>query len=570
MRRRTARRLLVLLAVMLVAFGGIAVRLASLQVGDRQGLSAIGLDQRVRTAELPASRGEILDRHGVPLAITLDARDIYADPTQVTDLEGEAAQIAAVLGEKPKVVRPSLEAEGTFAYVARQVDLDVAKRIEDLHLAGIGFLPVAKRYYPAGSLAPQVLGFVGIDGLGLAGLEEQYDPVLAGTPGERTIEVAPDGQPIAQGINATREPVDGVNLRSTIDRQIQYQAQEALATAAAANGAKAGTVIVMDPTTGDIYAMASFPYFDPNRFAETNPDRWRNRAVTDAFEPGSVNKIITAAAAIGSGDVSTTQRFQVPASMKVDEYTIHDSHAHAVETMTLGDIIAESSNIGIAKVAGVIGKTTLASYVNRFGFGRPSGLDFPGESDGIVPALSNWSDASLATIAYGQGVSVTPMQMASVYATIANGGVWIQPRLVSGTVDDSGVFTPAPPSPTSRVLEPQTASILTQMLAFVVQDGTGTSAQISGYQVAGKTGTALKPNPSGGYYSDRYVASFIGFLPAGHPRVVVAAILDEPATVYGGIAAAPLFQQVARYTIQRLGIPAAPLVPLPPHALGSP
>ena len=570
MRRRTARRLLVLLAVMLVAFGGIAVRLASLQVGDRRHLSAIGLDQRVRTTELPASRGEILDRHGVPLAITLDARDIYADPTQVTDPEGEAAQIAAALGEKPKLVRPALEGQGTFAYVARQVDLGVAQRIEGLHLAGIGFLPVAKRYYPAGSLAPQVLGFVGIDGSGLAGLEEQYDPQLAGTPGERTIEVAPDGQPIAQGINATRDPVDGVNLRTTIDRQIQYQAQEALASAVAANGAKAGTVIVMDPTTGDVYAMASFPYFDPNHFADTNPDRWRNRAVTDAFEPGSVNKIITAAAAIESGDVSTSQRFHVPASMKVDQYTIHDSHPHPVETMTLGDIIAESSNIGIAKVAGVIGKTTLASYVNRFGFGRPSGLGFPGESSGIVPALSNWSDASLATIAYGQGVSVTPMQMASVYATIANGGVWIQPRLVSGTVDDAGAFTPAQPSPTSRVISTQTASILTQMLAYVVQDGTGTSAQISGYQVAGKTGTALKPNPSGGYYTDRYVASFIGFLPAGKPRVIVAAILDEPATVYGGIAAAPLFQQVARYAIQRLGIPTAPLVPLPPHALGLP
>ncbi len=570
MRQRTARRLVVLLAVMIVAFGGIAVRLASLQVGDRGSLSAIGLDQRVRTTELPASRGEILDRHGVPLAITLDARDIYADPTQVTDPEGEASLIAAALREKPKLVRPALEAEGTFAYVARQVDLDVAQRIDDLHLAGIGFLPVAKRYYPAGSLAPQVLGFVGIDGSGLAGLEEQYDPELAGTPGERTIEVAPDGQPIAQGINATRDPVDGVNLRSTIDREIQYQAQQALASAVAANGAKAGTVIVMDPTTGDIYAMASFPYFDPNHFADTNPDRWRNRAVTDAFEPGSVNKIITAAAAIGSGDVSTTQRFHVPASMKVDEYTIHDSHSHPVETMTLGDIIAESSNIGIAKVAGVIGKTTLASYVNRFGFGRPSGLDFPGESNGIVPALSNWSDASLATIAYGQGVSVTPMQMASVYATIANGGVWIQPRLVSGTVDDAGVFTAGPPSPENRVLEPQTASILTQMLAFVVEDGTGTSAQISGYQVAGKTGTALKPDPSGGYYPDRYVASFIGFLPAGRPRVVIAAILDEPATVYGGIAAAPLFQQVARYAIQRLGIPTAPLVPVPPHALGLP
>ena len=570
MRRRTGRRLLVLLAVMVFAFGAIAVRLATLQVGDRQFLMTRGLDQRMHTIDLPSSRGQILDREGVPLAITLEARDIYANPSLVTDPIGEAAQIATALGERPKDVRPALIADGTFAYVARQVDLDVAQRVEDLHLAGIGFLTVPKRYYPAGALAPQVLGFVGIDGIGLAGLEEQYDVQLAGTPGQRTVELARDGQPISTGINVVKEPVDGVSLRTTIDREIQYRAQEALKLAVRQNGAKAGTVIVMDPKTGDIYAMADFPWFDPNRFAQTNPDRWRNRAVTDAFEPGSVNKIITAAAAIESGSVSTTERFHVPAQMQVDQYTIHDSHPHPVETMTLGDIIAESSNIGIAKVADLVGKPTLASYIDRFGFGSTTGLGFPGESAGIVPPLDLWSDSSLATIAYGQGISVTPLQMASVYATIANGGVWVQPRLVEGTIDGSGRFTAAPPSAARRVLRPETASILTQMLAYVVQDGTGVNAEISGYQVAGKTGTALKPDPSGGYYADRYVASFIGFLPAGHPRVVVAAILDEPATIYGGIASAPLFQQIARYTIQRLGIPTAAPVALPPHALGLP
>lgn len=561
---------MVLLGVMVFTFGGIAARLAVLQVGDRRTLSAIGLDQRVRTTELPAARGAILDRSGVPLAISLDARDIYADPSLVTDPVGEAAQIAAVLGTRPRQVLPALEAPGTFAYVARQVDLDIARRVEALGLPGIGFLPVEKRYYPAGALAPQVIGFVGIDGTGLAGLEEQYQSTLAGSPGRSTVEVAPDGQPIAQGIDAVEQPVDGVNLVTTIDREIQYQAQQALARAVRANGAKAGTLIVMDPKTGDIYAMASFPWFDPNRFADANPDRWRNRAVTDAFEPGSVNKVITAAAAIESGRVSTTERFRVPSSMKVDQFVIHDSEPHPVETMTLGDIVAVSSNIGIAKVAGVIGPTTLASFIGRFGFGRTTGLGFPGESDGIVPAVSSWSDASLATIAYGQGISVTPLQMVSVYATVANGGVWVQPRLVRGTVDGAGRYTAAAPSPERRVIQPETASILTQMLAYVVEGGTGTSAQIPGYQVAGKTGTALVANPSGGYFANRYVASFIGFLPAGSPRVVVAAIIDEPVTEYGAIAAAPLFQQVARYAIQRLGIPTAPSVPLPPRVLGRP
>ena len=569
MRRGTGKRLVVLLVAMLFAFGGIAFRLVALQVGDHQ-LSALGFDQRVRTIDLPAARGRILDRSGVPLAITLDARDIYANPELVTDVDVEAEQIARILGLKPKDVRSALATDGTFAYVARQVDLDDAQRVEDLHLAGIDSISAPKRYYPAGVLASQVLGFVGIDGTGLAGLEEQFEIELAGTAGERKIEVAPNGQPIAQGIDAETVPDDGVSLRTTIDRDIQFQTQQALSRAVRDNGAKAGTVIVMDPRTGDILAMASFPSFDPNRFADTDPDRWRNRAVTDAFEPGSVNKIITAAAALESGTVSLTQRFQVPASMQVDEYTIHDSHPHPVQTMMLSDIVAQSSNIGIAKVAGVMGKATLASYMNRFGFGRTTGLGFPAESDGIVPALEDWSDASLATIAYGQGISVTPLQMASVYATIANGGVWVQPRLVDGTVDEAGNFTPAPPSPSHRVIRDQTAATLTEMLAYVVDGGTGASAQIPWYQVAGKTGTALKPSPNGGYYSDRYVASFIGFLPAGRPRVIVAAILDEPATVYGGIAAAPLFQQVARYVIQKLGIPTASPVPAPPHVFGTP
>ncbi|MEO8423020.1 MAG: penicillin-binding protein 2 [Actinomycetota bacterium] len=572
MRVRAGRRLVALLALMLLAFGSIAARLTVLQIGDHRSLEALGLDQRVRTLDLPAARGQILDRRGVPLGITLDARDIYANPALVTDPVGEAAQIAAVLGERPKRVLPALEAEGTFWYVARQVDEDVAQRVEDLHLPGIGFLSVAKRYYPAGALAPGVIGFVGVDGTGLAGLEMQYDSELAGVPGERTFEQS-GGQPIAQGIDVVRQPIDGTSLRTTLDREMQYQAQEALKDAVEANGAKSGTVIVMDVRTGDIYAMASYPWFDPNNYAHVaanDPARLRNPALTDAFEPGSVNKVITAAAAIESGTVSITQRFQVPDSMQVDEYTIHDSHAHPVETMTLADIVAESSNIGIAKVGGLVGETTLASYLGRFGFGRTTGLGFPGESEGIVPPLSDWSAASLATISYGQGVSVTPMQMASVYATVANGGVWVRPRLVSGTVDRSGASSPAPASPKKRVLEPQTASILTQMLAYAVESGTGTSAQISGYQVAGKTGTALKPAPTGGYYPDRYVASFIGFLPAGDPRIVVAAILNEPGTIYGGIAAAPLFQQVARYAIRRLGIPTAPLVAPPPHVFGLP
>ena len=566
MRKPPVERLVALLAVFLLAFGGIVVRLAALQVRDNPTLTRLGLDQRVRTLDIPARRGAILDRTDTPLALTLDARDVYVDPRYVIDASAEARQIADVLGLGARKVERILTSKGTFAYIDRQVDLDVADRLETLHLAGIGFLSVPKRYYPAGALAPQVLGFVGVDGTGLAGLESEYDRALAGTPGERTAELSAIGLPISSGVDTVHEPVPGLTLVTTIDRQMQYQAQRYLAQAVRSNGARDGTIVVMDPTSGDVLAMASYPWFDPNRFSTANPEAWRNRAATDTFEPGSVNKTITAAAALDTGAVSPERTFRVPDALRIGTYTIHDSHVHPVEKMTLGDIIAESSNIGATMVAARVGSLDLASYLGRFGYGQPTGIGFPGEASGVVPPMSQWNDVTRATVSYGQGVSATPLQMAAVYATIANGGTWVRPRLVRGTQDDAGVFRPAPPSPTREVIRPATAAMVTRMLAYVVADGTGMNAQIPGYQVAGKTGTARKLDANG-HYIDRYMASFVGFLPAAAPKLVIAVTIDQPRTVYGGVAAAPVFQQVARYAIQRLGVPAAPPVPLPPHVL---
>jgi cell division protein FtsI (penicillin-binding protein 3) len=325
----------------------------------------------------------------------------------------------------------------------------------------------------------------------------------------------------------------------------------------------------MDPTTGDVYAMANYPWFDPNRFGEFEVERRRNRAVTDTWEPGSVNKIITAAAAIETRSVTLDERFAVPAARRVSGFTIHDSHPHPVERMTLGDIIAKSSNIGASLVADRVGNGPLVRFFTRFGYGRPTGIDLPGEAGGVLPPLDGWTAVTRATVSFGQGVSVTPLQMASVYATVANGGVWVRPRIVRGTEGPAGTLTAAPASPTRRVLAIGTADLLTRMLAYVVEDGTGGNAQIPGFQVAGKTGTTKKLDRNG-RYTNRYVASFVGFLPAARPRVVVVAIIDEPQTVYGGIAAAPLFQDVARFAIQRLGIEAAPPVALPPHVRPTP
>ena len=555
-------------AVMLLLFAGIVVRLGMLQIRDQRQYETLGLSQRERTIDLPAQRGQILDRDGTALAITLPARDIYVDPQLVTDPQGEARQVAAILGLKVSDVLSAMTASGTFAYIERQVNTDPAQKVADLNLPGVEWLPVPKRYYPSGSLAPQVLGFVGVDGDGLAGLEAQFDRALRGTPGMRTQELSPGNLPITSGTDIVRDPVPGSNLVTTIDRQMQYQVQEALRQDVLANHAKGGTVVVMDPGTGDIFAMASYPWFDPNRIVPGQEELWRNRTVTDTFEPGSVNKIITAAAALQTGAVNVQQRFRVPAAMQVGPFVIRDSEVHPVETMTLGDIITHSSNIGSAIVASKVGSTNLDAYMHRFGYGKLTGIGFPGEAPGSVPTA--WDDVIRATASFGQGVSVTPLQMADVYATIANAGRWIQPRLVRGVEAPDGTFRPAAASPTREVISPATAHMLARMLAEVVHNGTGVEAQIPGYQVAGKTGTSRTIDAATGHYIDRYMASFVGFLPAGSPRVVIAVTIDQPRTVYGGIAAAPLFSQIARYAIQRLGIPAAPPVPFPPTAIPSP
>jgi cell division protein FtsI (penicillin-binding protein 3) len=570
--RTHLRRLTALLCVFSFALVAILVRLAVLQVGEHDRYQLLGLDQRSRTVVLPAQRGEILDRDGTPLAMSTQARDIYVDQDQLSDPAAAAAQLAPLLGLREAEVARTLEARGpSFRYVARQVDPAVAARIARLRLAGVGSLPVTKRYYPAGALAPQVLGFVGLDGSGLSGLEYQYDDLLGGKAGSRVEEVDPSGDPIAQGVSSETPPVAGSDVVTTLDRPLQYQVQQALEAAVKANSAKGGTVIVMDPHTGDIEAMATYPWFDPNRFMDYDPARLdeidRNRAVTDAFEPGSVNKVITVSAAIQEHAVPIDERISVASSIQVGDSVIHDAESHPLERMTVGDILAHSSNVGTIHIADMLGSGPLATYLARFGFGRPTGIGFPGESSGVLLPLYQWSDTSRATMSFGQGISATPLQMAAVYATVANDGTYVQPRLLQGTVGVNGSYRRASPSPTHEVISPDSAKTVTKMLAYAVEDGTGKAATVAGYQVAGKTGTARIPSPSGGYLHGKYMASFMGFLPASNPRVVIVATLDEPATIFGGVAAAPLFAQVARFAIQRLGIAQGHHLPLPPHAL---
>jgi cell division protein FtsI (penicillin-binding protein 3) len=569
--RPPAGRLVALFLVMTLAFVGITVRLAFLQVSRAEELQDLAFEQRVRTTLLPADRGEILDRNGEHLALSTPARDLYADPRQVVDPWGTAEQLAPVLGLRVRGLAQTLSQDTSFVYLMRGMEPAAADRIMRLGLPGVGSLETTKRSYPAGALASQVLGFVGTDGEGLTGLELAYEELLAGIAGERTYELGPSGQTIVGGIGDLRAAVAGSSVVTTIDLVLQFHVQAALEQAVEAQGARGGTVIVMDPRTAEILAMASYPWFDPNAFELSNESTYPNRAVTDAFEPGSTNKVITAAAAIQEAVLPLDERLSVPWTMRVGDYVIHDAHPHGVMRMTLGDIVAQSSNIGAVKVADLLGEESLASYLSGFGLGRASGVGFPGESDGIMLPLAEWSDTSLATMAYGQGIAATPLQMTSVFATIANDGRWIQPRLVRGIVDPTGEYRDLAPPQTRRVVTAETGQMVTRMLAFAVEHGTGLNAQVPGFQVAGKTGTARIPAPDQpGYLVGEYIASFIGYLPAGDPKVVVAVILDRPSAGYGGVAAAPLFRDVARAAIAQLRIgPAEPVAP-PPHALPIP
>jgi cell division protein FtsI (penicillin-binding protein 3) len=560
-------RLVALLLVLALGFSGILVRLVQLQVRDAPSYRALARDQRVRTITLPATRGSVFDRNGEELALSLPAKAVYADPSLVSNPADEAREVADSLGLDFADVFAALHQPGRFVYLARGVDPQAAARLEARNLRGVGFLSESRRYYPARDLAPQVLGLVGLDGAGLAGLELQYQKSLAGRSGHEVVEANPRGLLIPQGANVAVPPVPGDDLILTIDREIQYLAQSALVEAVRGNHAKGGTVIVMDPASGEVLAMADYPGFDPNRFAQGDLKAVRNRAVTDAYEPGSVNKVITAAAAIQESVLTLKQRLRVPGSYRLYTKVFHDAHSHPAQAMTLADIIAYSSNVGTIKVAAMLGKHRFYSYLQRFGLTRRTGIGFPGESSGILPPPDQWSGTSMGTIPLGQGIAVTPLQMATVYATIANRGVWVQPRLVRGVVGSDGRVSSVGQPRSRLVISPQTADVVSRMLAYAVRVGTGKEAQIPGFWVAGKTGTARKVNKDGTGYSNKYVASFIGFAPAAIPAVVVAAVLDEPSTVYGGIAAAPLFRKVAHFALARLRITPAPRLPIPPHAV---
>jgi len=552
----TRRRLVGLFALIAVVFVVLAARVADVQTRNRDYFATLGRDQREQSVALAAERGAIFDRNGYDLALSLDRQTIWADPRVIRHPAETAAALAPLVGVDEVELRVRLsQPNSSFAYVARKVEPDVATAVRKLDLVGIGFAPESKRYYPAGELAAPVLGFVGLDNEGLSGLEDALERTLAGRPGRVTMDRDPTGTEMPGTEQTVQHAERGVDLVLTLDRSIQYETERALVDQVNAIDAKGGMAIVMDVRTGDILAMATVEGETADKAATAAPSTQRNRPVTDVFEPGSTNKVVTIASAIEAGIVTPETQIDVPQAIRVDGQKFEDVDAHG-PVLTVADIVRESSNVGTIMIARRLGSARFDAALRNFGFGRSTGLDFPGEAPGILLPLSQYNDTSLASMPVGNGLAVTALQMLDVYVTLANNGVARQPRLVAATIDAAGRRLDLPIGTTRQVVSAATAKAMREMLAGVVEGGTGTKAAVPGYTVGGKTGTARKPPYDKPPY--RYVASFVGFAPVENPRLATIVVLDEPGKqFFGGTVAAPVFSQIMQHALAVERVPGA-------------
>ena len=550
--RRANRRIRLVVAVFALVFAVALVRVAWLQAVRADALDRIGTSQHREALDVPAHRGTIFDRLGVQLAIGEPATTVYANPRQIVDPRAAAVAAGRALDVEAEKLYPLLaDRSRGFVYVARKADPEKADALERQGIVGFGFYPEERRTYPQRSVASEVVGYAGIDNKGLSGIELQLDDALAGEGGSKTIVRDPFGRTL-QVIDS--EPVeDGRDVHLTIDHTIQGQVERVLRETRESWDAKAATAVVMDVETGGILALGVERGFDANAFpsvARRDLQRLRNRAVTDTYEPGSTFKVVTIAGVLESGLVTPQTEFRLPYSIQVADRVIHDAVERGTQTMTVSQILSQSSNVGVITLAIQLQRQALSEWIQRFGFGRPTGIDYPGESKGIVLPPDDWSGSTIGNVPIGQGIAVTPMQMVAAYGALANEGVWTEPHLV----DRVEGRKPVRPE-RRRIISKGVAEQLKRMLRGVVEEGSGTPAQVPGYTIAGKTGTAAKPDPTGGYSTSRYVASFVGYVPASDPRLVVLVTVDEPSTIWGGTVAAPAFAEIAQFALQYLEVP---------------
>ncbi|MFI6478050.1 penicillin-binding transpeptidase domain-containing protein [Nonomuraea sp. NPDC050663] len=554
--RRRIKIGVIAMAFILSIFAG---RLIQMQGLDSKVYEAAGAANRVRTEDIPAKRGTIADVNGNPLALTVEAREISLDPSKIVPAKRPevAKKLAAALGVPEADIMAKLAKTTTrYQRIAKDIEPLVADAVLKLDLPTVSAKKHYKRMYPAKELAGSVIGFVGSDGAGLSGLEAAKNTLLAGQDGTQRVEIGRDGQRIPMTSSQRKPSVDGRDIRLTIDRDIQWAAQKAIAEQVAATKADSGTVIVMSVKDAHVLAMANAPEVDLSNWGRAPSSLYVNRAAAEVFEPGSTNKVITAAAALESGVMRPDTTLTVADKIKCFDKVLRDSHPHPTEKMTFQKAMSQSSNTAVVQAARKIGNERLHAMLKAFGFGSRPGGGIPGEEAGILPDHQKWSGSQSCTIAYGQGVSVTALQMASVYQTIANGGVRIEPQLIAGQTDESGAFVPAAPGQQTRVVSDATAKQLTGMLEGAVgAEGTGQAAAIPGYRVAGKTGTANRYDAAIGDYKG-YTASFVGFSPADAPQLVVLSVLQNPTVGhFGGQIAAPVFKDVMTFAIKSKKIP---------------
>ncbi|HTA24291.1 MAG TPA: penicillin-binding transpeptidase domain-containing protein [Terriglobales bacterium] len=562
-RNSTNVRLYLLAAILFLWGGAICLRLVYLQIFRYGSFELRAQHQQQHTTEVSARRGIIYDRAGHELAMSIAVDSVFAVPTEMPDLAGTVSLISRITHSDPRELLAKCQAGRTFCWLARKADAETADRIRSLNLRGIYFQKESKRFYPKRELAAQVIGYVGTDDEGLSGIEREFDDQLHGKPGEMLVSV--DARRKWFG-SVEKQPEPGQNVVLTIDQQIQYIAERELQTAMQQTHAEAGTVIVENPHTGEILALANQPTFNPNLTREITPAKLKNHAVSDVYEPGSTFKVVTISAALEEKLTTPQEVFDCQmGSIVINGMRIHDSRPHGL--LSVSDVLAESSDVGSIKIGMRLGDDRFYKYIRGFGFGQQTGIELPGETRGLTKPTSRWSKVSFAAISMGQEIGITPLQLVGLVSTMANDGVWVAPRIVAATnapqsTPQTIAFHPVEPR---RVISALTAAQMRQMMEGVVLHGTGTKALLEGYTAAGKTGTAQKVDPATHAYShSKYVASFAGFAPINNPVITVAVILDSAVGLHqGGQISAPVFQRVTQQVLEYLHTPHD--VELPPN-----
>jgi cell division protein FtsI (penicillin-binding protein 3) len=533
-------------------------RLAYLQGVDGRAYTEAAVQSRLHTYPIAALRGQILDAQGRTLAYTVDASRVVADPTVVRDAARTATALSPLLDVPAAELTGKLSDTSTrYVVLASHVSPQTTDRIQALGLAGVSFEDDPVRLYPAGSTGGQVVGFIGRDGTGLAGVEHALDAQLAGHDGERRVEVGSGGNPIPSGIDESTPATDGSTVRLTLDEDLQYALDQRLTVACQDTATSQASAVVLDVKTGHVLAMGTCPEYDPGNYAKTDPNLLGNPAVSDVFEPGSIMKAVTLSAVVEKGIAGPDTVLTVPGHIQAGDVVVHDAVDHPPIQWTVTGIMAHSSNIGTIMLERKLGNATLEKYMRAFGIGSRTGVGLPGESAGILAPAKDWTASQAANVPIGQGVSITTLQMASIYQTIANGGVRIAPRIVSSVTAADGTVTPEKAPAGTRVISTTTAQKMTYMMQAVVsRHGTAPVANIPGYLVAGKTGTAQRANPACNCYAGGgYTTTFAGFAPADDPQYVVAVSLDRPtSTAEGGEVAAPVFADIMKYALTAGGV----------------